>query len=362
MDTSMRPRPITFPEDMLPHDAVIEWWYFNGYLRGPRGRRFSFMDCLFRADVRRANIPYLRNVFGAGGGPYALFAHSVLADIGAQKAFKDIQNVSMGSRDTFSRPRLYANYIDPLSFAGGFVVHEMEETVPGTFHLKTETLDLTLISRKKPMLQGGKGFIAVRGRESFYYSLTDLAATGMVKDGDGAWVPVEGRAWMDHQWADTPYANDRWTWFSMQLEGGTDIMCVEYDDGTGKDHIADMLGPRGASRHAVHAEFLPGERRSKSKETKAEYPLEWTIRIPEWDAQLHASAMMDDGEMVFGAINYWEGPVRISGRVQGRSVKGVGFMELAGYPYDYNYLVLAGKNMNARIARELAARFKGRKG
>ncbi len=358
----MRPRPITLPEDMLPHDTVIEWWYFNGHLRGPGGRRFSFMDCLFRADVRRANIPYLKNVFGAGAGRYALFAHSVLADIGAQRTFKDVQNVSMGSRDTFSRPRFYANYIDPLSFAGGFVAHEMEEVGPGTFHIKTGTLDLVLASKKKPMLEAGNGFVAVRGRESFYYSLTDLAASGMVKDGGGKWIPVEGRSWMDHQWADAPYAKDRWTWFSMQLEGGTDLMCVEYDDGKGKDYVISMLGPRGTSRHAARAEFIPGARRWKSRETKAEYPLEWTIRIPEWDADLRVSGMVDDGEMVFGAINYWEGPVKISGRLGSRRVTGLGFMELAGYPSDYNYLVLAGKSMNARIAQEIAARFKGRKG
>ena len=80
------------------------------------------------------------------------------------------------------------------------------------------------------MLEGGKGFITVRGRESYYYSLTDLVTSGTVRV-DGKWIPVKGRSWMDHQWADVAYTKDRWTWFSIQLNDGTDIMCVEYSDG-----------------------------------------------------------------------------------------------------------------------------------
>ena len=68
--------------------------------------------------------------------------------------------------------------------------------------------------------------------------------------------------------------------------------------------------------------------------------------------------LLDDGEMIFGAINYWEGPVVVAATVAGKKVKGVGFMELAGYPSDYNFLFLAGKKVNARVQKEIGARLK----
>lgn len=349
----MRPRPISLPEDGMPHDTVIEWWYWNGYLEDAKGKEYAFMDCLFRADAEKVKIPYLKNLFARGrAGRYVLFAHSILADLSAKSALKNIQNISFASRDSFKRPLFYASYMDPLSLADGFVAHEMAETAPGVFHIKTEMLDLTMRSRRTPMLEGGQGFVTVRGRESFYYSLTDLETAGMVRVG-GKWVSVTGRSWMDHQWADVAYAKDRWTWFSIQLEDGTDIMCVEYDDGKAKDRIVDVLDGRGRTTHATAASFAPGDERWKSKVTKAEYPLQWTITVPEKDMTISTSARIADGEMIFGSINYWEGPIAVSATVKGKKVKGVGFMELAGYPSNYNYLLLAGKQVNSDVQRRI---------
>jgi len=356
--STLKPRPIRLPDDTQPHNTIIEWWYFNGYLTDARGNNYSFMDCLFRADVKKVNIPYFKNLFvGAKAGRYALFAHSMLADLGAKKSVKDVQNISLASRDSFKRPLFYANYIDPVSMAGGFVAHEMAETAAGTFHIKTEVLDLVLRSKKKPMLEGGQGFITVRERESFYYSLTDLETTGMIRAGD-EWVPVMGRSWMDHQWADTAYAKDKWTWFSIQLDGGVDIMCVEYDDGKGKDQVVDILDAKGVAAHSDHAVFTAGKETWKSNITKAEYPLIWTISVPDKNIILTARPLLDAQEMIFGAINYWEGPVLVTGTMGGKKVKGVGFMELAGYPSNYNFLLLAGKKVNARVQKEIAARVK----
>lgn len=334
----MKPRPISLPADMMPHDAIIEWWYWNGMLADKKGNRYSYMDCLFRADMKRVNIPYLKSIFGRGAAERrVLFAHSMFADLDAKKTEKNVQNISFASRDSFSRPLFYVQYLDPIAAARGFVVYEMKETKAGAFHVKTDRVDLTLFSRKHPLLEGGSGFIDVRGRKSFYYSLTDLETIGAVRVGE-EWVPVTGRSWMDHQWADVAYANDAWTWFSFQLDDGTDLMCVEYDDGKGKDHVVDLIDRRGRQKHAAHAVFAPGRSKWKSKITKAAYPLTWTITIPELDIALETAAILPDQEMIFGAINYWEGPVTVAGTIGARRVSGTGFMELAGYPSHYNYL------------------------
>jgi hypothetical protein len=40
--------------------------------------------------------------------------------------------------------------------------------------------------------------------------------------------------------------------------------------------------------------------------------------------------------MLFGSINYWEGPLLVSGLFEDKNVNGVGFMELVGYSSQYN--------------------------
>ena len=332
----MRPHPIQLPRDTHPHDTIIEWWYFNGHLTDADGRRYSFMDCLFRADVARVAIPYVKNFLGRStSAEFVIFAHASLTDLNHKKNYKDIQNISLSSRDSFTHPLFCVRYTDPIARAKG--QYEIAETKTGTFHVKTDRIDLVLESKKRPMLEGGKGFVSVSGRESFYYSLTDLAASGTIRVGK-KWIPVSGKSWMDHQWANTPYAKDRWTWFSIQLDDGTDVMCIEYDNGKEKSYVVDVLDARGKPADYRRATFTAGKTLWKSKTTGVAYPLVWTITVPEKKLTLKTSAIMRDGEMIFGAINYWEGPIAVAGTMGKKKVKGVGFMELAGYPSHYGTL------------------------
>ena len=41
-------------------------------------------------------------------------------------------------------------------------------------------------------------------------------------------------------------------------------------------------------------------------------------------------------EILFGSINYWEGPIVAEGFLGNKKVTGVGFMELVGYPSHYS--------------------------
>ena len=227
-------------------------------------------------------------------------------------------------------------------------MNEIAEIEPGIFRLKTDRMDLRLEAKKPPLLVGGKGHITVCGRESYYHSLTDIEATGMVRGEDG-WVAVEGRAWMDHQWADESYRKDKWTWFSVKLDDGADIMVVEYDDGRRKEYIASVMDARGRASHFGEAILTPSGEPWQSAQTNAKYPMAWKISIPHAGIELRTESLMRDQEMVFGTINYWEGPIAIRGMVGGKRVRGSGFMELVGYPADYNPFVLAGRELNRRI-------------
>jgi predicted secreted hydrolase len=353
----MEYKKVHLPEDVLPHNTIIEWWYFNGHLKDSAGNKYAFMDCLFRADIKRVNIPFLKQPFkNINNIPYAYFAHSFVSDIGAQKSYKDMQAISLMSRDSFKRPRLYANYINSINL-NGFCTNEIAEQEKGLFHIKTEVMDLYLKSDAGPVLQGKDGLISVCGRESYYYSLPDLKASGIIKIGD-KWVKVSGKAWMDQQWADVPYRKDKWSWFSTQLNDSTDIMCVEYDDGHKKDYIMTVADHKRPVQRYKHFSLIPGKDAWISKDTKAKYPTSWIIDLPEKKIRLEINSTMTDQEMIFGEINYWESPTSINATIGKRKIKGVGFMELVGYPSDYNALIWAGKELNSEIQKEAAILFK----
>ena len=350
----MKSKSISFPNDHKSHDAIIEWWYFNGHLKDEEGNVYSFMDCLFKADIEKVNIPYLSKIpfqkfFNKKQDVY--FAHAILSDIGKQKNYKEVQNVSLVSNDSFLKENLFVNYIDPI-LLGGFVNDEIEEIAPDIFHIKTENLDLKLESKKPVLLEGGGGHISVCGRGSYYYSLTDLKTSGTITI-QGKKIKVTGKSWMDHQWADTPYKQDKWTWFSLQLNNGIDIMCCEYDDGKIKDYLVDIMEGSQKTKHFNKLILKAGNDIWKSKITKAQYPMSWEIEIPEYDAKFLVKSTMSDQEMIFMAINYWEGPLEVEGIINGKEVKGVGFMELVGYSSDYNYLLTYGKEIRKKLINGL---------
>jgi predicted secreted hydrolase len=335
-------KKIKLPEDCLPHDENIEWWYFNGHLKTKNGDKYSFMDCLFKANPSKLNIPYFSKILGKKRTVY--FAHSVLADIKKAKSYKEIQNISIMSQDSFKRPLYFANYCDFMAVANGYVNHEIAEITPNVFHLKTKTIDLILTSKKPPLLENGNGYISVANKFSYYYSLTDLETKGKINI-EGKWLEVEGRSWFDHQWANGAYNKDQWTWFCFKLNNGTDIMCVEYDNGKTKDYLVDLIKKDGTQKHYKKVEMTAGKDHFYSHKTKAKYPLSWTLKIPGEKLELKVKALLSDQEIIYGPINYWEGPVTVTG--------GVGFMELVGYPSNYNPLVLAGSDLAKKIKKTL---------
>lgn len=347
-------KPIQLPRDSHPHKEIVEWWYYNGHLWDKKGNRYAFMDCLFKVDIRKVQIPFLEIPFKHQNIlKDVYFAHSFVSDIKTGKSWKDVQNVSIISQDSFQRPLLYVNYTD-INMLDGYTNAEIAETEPGTFHLKTDRIDLTLISKQKPLLEGGAGYIGTPKEGSYYYSLTQCETKGMIKAGK-EWIEVTGKSWMDHQWANKPYSKDKWTWFAIQLEDGTDIMCVAYDNGKKVDYLVDAIYSDGKMKHGKNVIITPGKKKWKSKETGAIYPLTWNIEIPEMNISLETEAIVKDQEMTFRAINYWEGPLDIKARVGNKTIKGVGFMELVGYESKIEYLKRAGKELGESVKKHFFA-------
>ena len=323
-------KPIKFPEDESAHDSIVEWWYFNGHLKDNDGNEYSYMDCLFKVDVKKVKIPFLSKI------PLktSYFSHSLVSDINNKSFQHRIAPFSVVSDDSFSKSLLHINYINP-EIKNGYTNCVIEKTGESKYRLKNEDIDLKLTSVRHPLLEGGKGFLDLGTKTTYYYSLTNLRTEGRIKI-KNKWVDVTGKSWMDHQWADASYSKDRWDWFSVQLDDDTEIVCFMYNDGNKKTYVADISYPDGRQEHHSNVEIIPLKRHWTSPRSKAVYPMLWKIKIPAKDIHLILSAKIENQEMLFGSINYWEGPLNVSGLFEDKNVNGVGFMELVGYPSQYN--------------------------
>jgi predicted secreted hydrolase len=318
-------KKIIFPKDEQAHKNIIEWWYWNGHLKGEDGRDYSFMNCLFKADSKRVKLPFLKSPF-----KNIYFSHFILSDVSRQNFFSDIDYIVIPSRQSFKRPLLFVEYIaaEPETFFKGFVVNLMKEKKPFVYRIKTKSFDLELKSQKSPFLEGGSGFLNLHGRKTYYYSLTSLAVEGEIFLKNKT-VKVKGRAWMDHQWANAPYSQDLWTWFSIQLNNKTELIVFEYGHEK-KDCYAGICLPDGRQEHFGKVKISPLDRGWKSARTGAVYNLSWRIEIPEKKIILKTEPLIKKQEMIFGAINYWEGPLKIFGKINNKKISGRGFMELVG--------------------------------
>lgn len=321
---------VRFPQDELSHNNIIEWWYFNGNLRDEKGNRYAFMNCLFKAEVKKVKIPFLSRV------PFKniYFFHSILSDVENRKFYPVVDYISVVSRDSFSKPLLFINHTNPITVKG-YLNRVLEETKKFTYHLKDERIDLEMASTKKPLLEGENGQIEICGKKSYYYSLTNLKTKGTVHIGRRSFK-VTGKAWLDHQWANVSYSKDKWSWFSLQLDNNIEVMGCEYDDGKSKDYLVGIMDSNGKQENLKGLKLTPGHNVWESEETKAKYPLAWKIEIPDRKINLKVSALVKNQEIIFGSINYWEGPLAVSGLFKGKKVKGMGFMELVGYPSEYD--------------------------
>jgi len=323
-------KPIKFPEDESAHRCIVEWWYFNGHLKDQQDNKYAFMNCLFKVDVKRVKIPFLSKI------PLktSYFSHSLLTDLKNKKFYHRIAPFSIISDDSFSKPLLYINYLNP-EIKKGYINCAIEKIDESKYHLKNEDIDLILTPTKKPLLIGGKGYLDLHSKTTYYYSLTNLKTEGRIKI-ENKWIDVTGKSWMDHQWADVSYSKDRWDWFSIQLDNNTEIVCCMYSDGKVKTYFADISYADDRQEHHQKVEITPLNERWTSPKSKAVYPLAWKIKIPAKNIELNLRAEVDNQEMLFGSINYWEGPFRVEGNFDRQKTIGIGFMELVGYPSRYS--------------------------
>jgi predicted secreted hydrolase len=339
-------KPIKFPEDESKHDTIGEWWYFNGNLTDKDGRQYSYMNTLFRVVIPPHSARVLSRIPKKNFYVY----HSIITDIDQNKFFPHMDYLVGITHDSFKHSGLNV-YFSPVASAGirNLKHYHLSQSRENKYAVKGEDINLQLISKKPPLLENQTGYVDFFDRPTFYYSLTDLETEGTIVV-DGKIIEVTGKSWMDHQWSNVfDITRDSWNWFSVQLENHIEIVCYEHVHRGQSAYLATIIYPDGRQKSFNKALIKSLGRKWKSPKTKAAYGLAWEIEIPEADIKLAIESRVENHEMNFLNVNYWESPTKIEASINGNKVKGYGYMELAGRPSIFNNLTFLKSKILERV-------------
>lgn len=332
------PRPFDFPRDHGPHlEYQTEWWYYTGNLSGADGQRFGFQLTFFRRGLRSGETQ--RPSEWAGNHVY--FAHFTVTDV-TRERFVATERFSRGAAGLAgAQAEPYRVFLEdwsaevvtpPLTRSDGTVrlhaVHDEYE------------IDITVEPLKPAVANGDDGLSQKSdepGNASYYYSFTRLRATGTVTR-SGEQIPVQGTAWMDHEYSTSALGPtiEGWDWFSLQLDDDWDLMYYGLRDEDGSlDPVSEgtLVAPDGTARRLrlpeVDVEVLDTW---ESPHSGAVYPSKWRLRVPSARLDLIVEPLLADQELTVSTV-YWEGAVRVTGTHGDAPVAGRGYVELTGYAH-----------------------------
>ena len=252
---------VKFPKDELAHDwPAIEWWYFNGFLNGKKNK-YAFMTCLFKADKEKVNLSFLKVPLKT-----IYFAHTLLYNLTEKKVEKEILPIVLVSEDSFKKGKLFINYAYILRKQ--FFNYEIARN-DNKLRIKTRFFDLNAKEEKKPLLEGGNGYIDLGTKTTYYYTYPRLKVEGEIKG-----EKVKGIAWHDKQWSKEGFMEDNWLWFSLQLPGYKDIVCFDY-----KGFKMATISYKNNKQETVPVKFISKNKKWTSNKTKITYDLSWKIKL-----------------------------------------------------------------------------------
>jgi len=345
-----------FPRDHFNHPGYqTEWWYYTGNLKTPEGHRYGFELTFFRQGVARPTMPPPTanpgHLHSNPASPYSTGQWRVDDIWLAHLALSDLDGARFYHSERMNRagPGLAGAELATRRIWNGNWELQFDDAAPGAQpaqHLQAVsddfTLRLTLATQKPPVIHGLNGVSQKaegRGQASHYISYTRLDAAGTLELG-GHSFSLTGLAWMDHEFFSHQLSPEQagWDWMSFQLSNNEELMLyrLRRRDGTLDPFSAGtFVDAKGATRHLAAADFslVPGAAWT-SPDTRAQYPVHWTVHVPSLGLELAASTPLDSQELVSGTAywpTYWEGAITLHGVRQGGMVTGVGYLEMTGY-------------------------------
>lgn len=179
------------------------------------------------------------------------------------------------------------------------------------------------------------------------YALPTMETTGKVTV-NGKEYEFTGNTWLDRQWQiDFTLSESEqeggmdltkiptWGWFSVSLENGETLSVWFPKNNKGEwNSWCTVLHPNGVHTLTyVENIFKTGENWYHNEDSPFTYPTKYTIRIPEYDAELVITSDMPDQEVrndEIGSFDYYEGACTAEGIWMGKPIKGFAFLEMIG--------------------------------
>jgi predicted secreted hydrolase len=332
---SQQPAPsaLRFPADFGSHPGSrTEWWYVTGSLQAG-ARLFGFQVTFFRSSTGVA-------ASGKFNPAQLLFAHAAVTDL-EQRRLRHDQRIARSGfgiaearlDDTGVTLRDWSMTRAPMpgdATRSRYSAQVASESAGFAFALGFDTTQPVLLQGDAGLSKKGPGADDL----SRYYSEPQLAVTGTLTL-DGRPLPVQGRAWLDHEWSDAfiPAQAVGWDWIGMNLDDGSALTAFRLRRADGSSVYAggSHRRPGEASRSFEPDEvsFAPG-RMWDSAATRARYPVQWRVTTPAGNFEVNA--LLDNQELdsrgSTGSV-YWEGISDLLDE-HGRSV-GRGYLEMTGY-------------------------------
>ena len=317
------PTPLlSFPADYGPHDAAIEWWYFNGLLFDDDGGEYSYHFVVFQAPGAAGVAPYLLQASLGNhrrGGHYA------------------------AERGVLAPARAGADDVDVA--VGGWLMRGDGGGYELRFRVGDDgdgaALELRAAARRRPGGHGGNGLVhlGAAAGSTYYYSITRLEVDGWIQDGESR-RRVRGPGGMDHQWGEIAADRVGWDWVSVQLEDGADFMAAvvwQAEPGGGKRrrsaHSTYVAAGGAVTYGRGDGVDIAALGEWESPATGVTYPMGWRVTDESLGLALELTPYIREAEFdsdILG-VAYWEGAVAAAGARDGGPVRGWGFVELAGY-------------------------------
>lgn len=386
--------PIDLGVHDLPHaSSTLEWWYVNGHLRTEDGRDFSLFVAFFRQvkgyDPETDEPLHVHSITWGISDVGAKQFHSVsrVDPCAAEEGLKRIQRglsskdprinralreiLERGNVPTPDRPVDGAIGVALDALALQYGPDTYRKQADGSYALRLHDARQGLgcdvvLHPKKPAIRHGEDGIArgTNDERMFYYFIPRNELTGSITLG-GKTLPIaQGQAWYDHEFgygeredvddeAEAKLSPDAleavqkerrahfeerqvgWNWLSTQLDDGTDISLypeVYVHTGLSAGNHCIVSDPDG-KRHAYEDGRFEQTEVWKSTQTFFDYPVAWTVEIPSAKISLTVRAAYEDQEFItlISKPAFWEGRVEVEGTIDGKPVKGPGFVERSGF-------------------------------
>ena len=309
---------VRLPLDASPHCyGGVEWWYYSGLLTTDAGRQFGVETVIFHVPQFPLVLPTTY-----------WFAHYAVIDVQAGQ-FRYDQSTTAGLSPSAGTPATGFDLSTALlQMRGG----DGEDTITAALSDGDYALNLVLHDTYGPVLHGGDGYVpyGADGR-SFYYSRPHMDAHGALRIGELT-MNVAGELWFDRQWGlDLTDPGQRWNWFSIRMDVGTDIMLMAFPGHDGLVAFGTIMPPSGPTTALAADEFrVTPSTRWISPVTGVEYAVGWGVELPRQGIVLNLTAVLNKTEFDARSTTrnvYWEGLCTVAGWVDDQPVGGAAYVE-----------------------------------